>query len=162
MKHDQQQELPQSVYRLAADSRLTLLTKELTAPNGLAFLPNGKYLYIDDDGTRTIRRYNFHKDGTISDGMVFGDMTDPVNGQPDVGRAWLFQAICHRRQQCLCFADKNTGIPRLPEEVLTGATRPGQTRRLRVPARSVLILITSHLNLILSLPRYHFRKYPAS
>jgi gluconolactonase len=67
MKHDQQQELPQ-----------------LTAPNGLAFLPNGKYLYIDDDRTRTIRRYNFHKDGTISDGMVFGDITDPVNrGVPD-------------------------------------------------------------------------------
>ncbi len=60
------------------------MTKELTAPNGLAFLPNGKYLYIDDDSTRTIRRYNFHKDGTISDGMVFGDMTDPVNrGVPD-------------------------------------------------------------------------------
>jgi gluconolactonase len=84
MKHDQQQELPQSVYRLAADSRLTLLTKELTAPNGLAFSPNGKYLYIDDDNTKSIRRYNFHKDGTISDGMVFGDMTDPVNrGVPD-------------------------------------------------------------------------------
>lgn len=84
MTKDQQQELPQSVYRIGPDNTLTLLTKDQTAPNGLAFSPDGKYLYIDDDNTKDIRRYSFHKDGTISDGTVFGDMKDPTNrGVPD-------------------------------------------------------------------------------
>ncbi|MHB1938399.1 MAG: SMP-30/gluconolactonase/LRE family protein [Acidobacteriaceae bacterium] len=84
MTRDQQQELPPSVYRIGADNSISLLTTELKAPNGLAFSPNGKYLYIDDDDARNIRRYRFHKDGTISDGMDFGDMHDPENrGVPD-------------------------------------------------------------------------------
>ncbi len=84
MRPGQQQELPESVYRIGAGNSMTLLTTELTAPNGLAFSPNGKYLYIDDDDRRNIRRYKFHKDGTISDGMDFGDMHDSVNsGVPD-------------------------------------------------------------------------------
>ena len=84
LRRDQQQEQPQSVYRLAADHTLTLLTRELLAPNGLAFSPDGKYLYIDDGKLKGIRRYDFHKDGTISGGILFGDMKDPVNrGGPD-------------------------------------------------------------------------------
>lgn len=83
MTKDQQQELPQSVYRLGKDNTLTLLTAELKAPNGLAFSPNGKYLYIDDDDKKNIRRYRF-KNGALSDGMDFGDMKDPDNrGVPD-------------------------------------------------------------------------------
>lgn len=84
MTKDQHEELPPSVYRLAADNRMSLLTTDLKAPNGLAFSPNGKYLYIDDDDSMKIRRYKFHKDGTISDGMDFADMTDPQKrGVPD-------------------------------------------------------------------------------
>jgi gluconolactonase len=79
----QDEELPPSVYRLGADNNLTLLTDELKAPNGLAFSPNGKYLYINDDDRRNIRRYRFEH-GTISAGMDFGDMHDTVNhGVPD-------------------------------------------------------------------------------
>ena len=84
LRKDQEQEQPQSVYRLGPDHSLTLLTRELLAPNGLAFSPDGKYLYIDDDKTKEIHRYDFHKDGTISGGMVFGSLVDPVNrGSPD-------------------------------------------------------------------------------
>jgi gluconolactonase len=84
LRHDQQQEQPQSVYRIGADHSLTLLTRELSAPNGLAFSPDGKYLYIDDDKTKEIRRYDFHKDGTISGGMDFGSLIDTENrGGPD-------------------------------------------------------------------------------
>jgi len=84
MTSDQHQELPQSVYRIGAGNTLTLLTSELKAPNGLAFSPDGKYLYIDDDLRVNIRRYKFHKDGSISDGIDFADMHDPVHrGDPD-------------------------------------------------------------------------------
>jgi gluconolactonase len=84
MTKDQHEELPPSVYRIGPDNTMSLLTTDLKAPNGLAFSPNGKYLYIDDDDSMKIRRYKFHKDGTISDGMDFADMTDPEKrGVPD-------------------------------------------------------------------------------
>ena len=77
------EELPPSVYRLGPQNQLTLLTDELKAPNGLAFSPNGKFLYVDDDDRRDIRRYRF-KHGSISAGIDFGDMHDAVNrGVPD-------------------------------------------------------------------------------
>ncbi len=83
-RQGQVQEQPVSIYRLDAKNNLTLVTREQTAPNGLAFSPDGKYMYTDDDDTKSVYRYNFHKDGTVSDKMTFGVMTDPVNrGVPD-------------------------------------------------------------------------------
>lgn len=81
LRRDQEQEQPQSIYRLASDRTLTLLIRDagLSAPNGLAFSPDGKYLYIDDGKTKDVRRYDFHKNGTISGGMVFSSLADPVN-----------------------------------------------------------------------------------
>jgi len=69
----EKQETPfQGVYRLDGKGKVTLLTKELKQPNGLAFSPDGKYLYIDDTNQRTVRRYQFHK-GMLSGGVVFAD-----------------------------------------------------------------------------------------
>ena len=39
-------ELPHSVYRIAPDGKLDLVTAELNGPNGLAFSPDEKKLYI--------------------------------------------------------------------------------------------------------------------
>ena len=53
------QEIPyQGVYRLGSDGSVRLLTKDLTAPNGLAFSPDGKRLYVDDTRQREIRVYD--------------------------------------------------------------------------------------------------------
>ena len=62
----------QGVYRLAADGSVTLLTKELTQPNGLAFSPDGKKFYVDDSKQRNIRVYDF-VDGTLKNGRIFGE-----------------------------------------------------------------------------------------
>ncbi|MGD0427635.1 MAG: SMP-30/gluconolactonase/LRE family protein [Candidatus Acidiferrales bacterium] len=71
----QTQEIPfQGVYRYGQDGTdMTLLTRELTQPNGLAFSPDGKHFYVDDSEQRNIRVYDFHMDGTISNGRVFGE-----------------------------------------------------------------------------------------
>jgi gluconolactonase len=70
------QEVPfQGVYRVDGSGKVTLLTKELDQPNGIAFSPDGHYLYVDDSSKKNIRRYRFHPDGTVSDGMIFGDET---------------------------------------------------------------------------------------
>ncbi|QHN03502.1 SMP-30/gluconolactonase/LRE family protein [Granulicella sp. WH15] len=69
----EKQETPfQGVYRLDAKGNISLLTKDLQQPNGLAFSPDGKFLYIDDTAQKNIRRYRFHK-GALSDGTIFAD-----------------------------------------------------------------------------------------
>jgi gluconolactonase len=70
----EKQEIPfQGVYRLDATGKLTLLTKDLTQPNGLAFSPDGKKFYVDDDEHRNIRVYDVTKNGTLSNGRIFGE-----------------------------------------------------------------------------------------
>jgi gluconolactonase len=71
---DQKQELDfKGVFRLDAKGQLTLLTKELTEPNGLAFSPDGKRLYVDDSSQRNIRVYDLQADGTLLNGRIFGE-----------------------------------------------------------------------------------------
>ncbi len=62
----------QGVFRLDASGKVTLLTKELSQPNGLAFSPDGKKFYVDDSEQRNIRVYDFQRDGTLANGRVFG------------------------------------------------------------------------------------------
>lgn len=79
------QQIPfQGVYRIDAKGNVTLLTKELSQPNGLAFSPNGKRFYVDDSEQRNIRVYDFKHDGTIANGRIFGDEHGaPHEGVPD-------------------------------------------------------------------------------
>jgi gluconolactonase len=70
---DQKQELDfKGVFRLDARGQVTLLTKDLTEPNGLAFSPDGKRLYVDDSTQRNIRVYDFQQDGTLRNGRILG------------------------------------------------------------------------------------------
>ena len=72
----QKQEISyQGVYRLDEKGTVTLLTKDLTQPNGLAFSPDGKRLYIDDDDKQqlNIRVYDVAAGGALSNGRIFGE-----------------------------------------------------------------------------------------
>lgn len=79
----------QGVYRFSAeDSILTLLTKELTRPNGIGFSPDGKNMYVaNSDPERAIWMvYDVTNDGNIENGRVFYDATEKVKqekGLPD-------------------------------------------------------------------------------
>lgn len=81
----QKQEIPfKGVYRISKDGQVQLLTKDLTEPNGLAFSPDGKKLYVDDSTQRNIRVYDFQSDGTVANGRIFSDETaGPKDGVPD-------------------------------------------------------------------------------
>ncbi len=81
----EKQELPfQGVYRLDENGGLRLLTKDLIQPNGLAFSPDGKHFYVDDDEQRNIRVYDVAADGTLSHGRIFGEEPGGKNdGVPD-------------------------------------------------------------------------------
>jgi len=73
-------ELPYNgVYRLSADGELTLLTDELSFPNGIAFSPDESHVYVNADYNR-IMRYAVNADGTLSNGEVFieGEGSDGI------------------------------------------------------------------------------------
>jgi gluconolactonase len=73
------------VYRLL-DGKLQLLTKEMTRPNGIAFSPDEKYLYISnsDPKQKVWMRYEVQPDGSIKNGKVFFDVTAQTeDGMPD-------------------------------------------------------------------------------
>jgi gluconolactonase len=74
---DPRKELPYSgVYRWK-DGKVTLLAQELTGPNGIAFSPDEKYLYVGnwDEKKKVVMRYGVQADGTLDPGEVFFDMT---------------------------------------------------------------------------------------
>jgi gluconolactonase len=77
------------VYRISSkDGSVTLLTKELTFPNGIAFSPDEKTLYVaNSDPKKAIwMAFPVHDDGLLGDGRVFFDATSLVatrKGLPD-------------------------------------------------------------------------------
>jgi gluconolactonase len=84
---DPRKELPFSgVYRLDKNGRLRLLTSELTGPNGLAFSPDERFLYVDnwDVNRKVILRYPVLADGSLGKGDVFLDVTTSHPGE----QAW--------------------------------------------------------------------------
>ena len=70
------------VYRLSRNGALTLLTKELGAPNGLAFSPDEKKLYISDSQRALWLVYDVKDDGTIANGRTFFDATEFKKSRP--------------------------------------------------------------------------------
>ncbi len=82
--NDKKRELTfQGVY-LLKDGKLQVVVKDLALPNGLAFSPDEKYLYVDNSVKKTIMRYDVATDDTLSKGKVFADMTaERGGGNPD-------------------------------------------------------------------------------
>ncbi len=64
--------------------KLQLVIKDLGRPNGLAFSPDEKFLYVAESGTKVWMRYHVQPDGSVTDGAVFLDPAgDPAKGVPD-------------------------------------------------------------------------------
>ncbi len=76
------------VFRRTPSGEVTLLTRDMTRPNGLAFSPDEKLLYVaQSDETAAIWRvFDVQPDGAIANGRVFLDvtsMTKTKKGLPD-------------------------------------------------------------------------------
>ena len=74
---DPRKELSFSGIFCLINGELKLVTQDFSGPNGLAFSPDEKYLYVDnwDEKHKVIMRYEVHPDGTLSNGQVFFDAT---------------------------------------------------------------------------------------
>jgi len=74
---DPRRELPFTGVFSLNNGMLRLLSTDLTGPNGIAFSPDEKYLYVTnwDVKKKVVMRYEANTDGTLSNGTVFFDMT---------------------------------------------------------------------------------------
>lgn len=74
----------QGVYRIDPDGEIVLLTDELSRPNGIAFSPDERLIYVaNSDPERAIWMvYDLIEDGGISNGRVFYDATADVGREP--------------------------------------------------------------------------------
>src|SRR5215831_9983383 len=74
---DPRKELPFSGVFCLCQGKLRLVSRDLNGPNGLAFSPDKKYLYVGnwDAAKKVVMRYPVRPDGTLEKGEVFFDMT---------------------------------------------------------------------------------------
>ncbi len=74
---DPRKELPFSGVFGILGGKLTLLSKDLTGPNGIAFSPDERFLYVGnwDEKKKVVVRHPVNPDGTLGKGTLFFDMT---------------------------------------------------------------------------------------
>jgi len=108
IKQDEQELTFQGVYSLDVEKeKLTLLSDDLDRPNGLAFSPDEKIIYIADSSNRRhVRAFKVDRDGNLSQGSVFAEIRSELPGNPDgmkvdvegnlyvaaAGGVWVFSA----------------------------------------------------------------------
>ena len=76
------------LFRISKSGEVTLLTKEMTRPNGIAFSPDEKILYVaqSDSAAPIIRAFDVNDDGALSNSRVFYDASSEYGkrkGSPD-------------------------------------------------------------------------------
>jgi gluconolactonase len=72
------------VYRFS-NGRAQALVRDLNRPNGLAFSPDFKFLYVNnsDPAKNLVMRYDVAPDGALANGRVFADLTSKTEGLAD-------------------------------------------------------------------------------
>jgi gluconolactonase len=80
---DPRRQLPFSgVFRWRPDGTVTLLTREFSGPNGIAFSPDEKTLYVGnwDPAAKLVKQYSIRRDGSLDAGRTFVDLTQRIPG----------------------------------------------------------------------------------
>ncbi len=72
------------VYRLSKNGKLTLLTKEVQAPNGIGFSPDEKTRYVADSKQALWFAFDIKSNGTLGKSRVLFDGREITKGRPGV------------------------------------------------------------------------------
>ncbi|WP_347239939.1 SMP-30/gluconolactonase/LRE family protein [Oscillatoria sp. FACHB-1406] len=84
IESEQQEQPCQGVYKISPDrAEIVLVADDFLTPNGLAFSPDEKTLYIDDSERKLIRAFDVKADGTLANSRIFHDMKTNKPGLPD-------------------------------------------------------------------------------
>ena len=111
------------VYRVSADlGSMSLLTDEMVGPNGIAFSPDERILYVSDARQRHIKAFDMLPNGVVAKqtSRVFADL-----GGPEPGVAGRHQG--GQRRQCLFGRRRRALHPRCQGQ----EARPHRPRRGR-------------------------------
>jgi gluconolactonase len=131
------------VYRLTAAGKVELMTKDLPYPNGLAFSPNEKKLYIANSlPDKFWMVYDVQADGTLANGKMFLDLSkEPADGVPDgmkVDRAGNLYATGPGGVLVISPQGKRLGAIQLPEIPANCAWGDADGKSLYMTARTSL------------------------
>ncbi|NJC27320.1 SMP-30/gluconolactonase/LRE family protein [Neolewinella antarctica] len=111
------------VYRLDTDGEITVLTKDITRPNGIEVTPDDKFLIVSNSDAKSSfwNKYPLLDDGTIGPARLLMDVTDrraTEKGSPD---GMVMHSTGH------LFATGPGGVYVFhPDETLLGIIRTGQ------------------------------------
>jgi len=141
-------------------TRITLLVTDLTRPNGIAFSPDEKYLYVNNSEPKKIwMRYPVKADGSLGNGELFFDATsEKAEGSPDgmkvdtagnvwssgPGGVWIFSP-----------EGKHLGTIRVPEKVGNLTFGDSDNKTLYITASSHLYRVRVKQPGILTPDRRH-------
>jgi gluconolactonase len=68
------------VYHITPKGAMSLIAKPAGRPNGIAFSPNGRILYVDNSDDRNVRAYDVDRNGEVSNERV---VVSNIEGVPD-------------------------------------------------------------------------------
>ena len=131
-------------------SKLQLLISDLPRPNGIAFSPDERYLYVNNtEPKKNWMRYPVHADGSLGSGTLFFDATsDQSPGAPDgmkvdvqgnlysagPGGVWVFSPEA-----------KHLGTVRVPEKVGNLAWGDSDGKALYITASSSIYRVRANV-----------------
>jgi gluconolactonase len=137
---DPKRELPFSGVFMVREGAVTLVTDELEGPDGLAFSPDERYLYVGnwDPERKVVMRYELDRSGAVSGGRVLCDLT-AADGEDAIGGLKVDQAgnlyVCGPGGIWVLSAQgRHLGTLRLPESPHNLAWGDDDARTLYVTA----------------------------
>jgi gluconolactonase len=135
-------DLPAGMVFLLKNGKLQLTTAELQRPNGLAFTPDEKHMYLAENARdkRNIMRYAVQPDDTLAKGEIFLDMnSSPLPWLPDALKVDERGNVYSQGEGGLWIispAGKHLGTVLMPERPTSQAFGDADGKTLYITART--------------------------
>ena len=125
------------VYSVTPAGRISLVTRSMARPNGVALSPDGRILYVADSDARNVMAFDLDADGNTSRGREF---INSIDGSPDglrVAKGGNLYIAC-RGIAVYTAAGKFLRMIQIPEQPSNCAFGDPDLRTLYVTARTSL------------------------
>jgi sugar lactone lactonase YvrE len=73
----------QAIWRVSPDGKLSIAAQDFGLPNGIAFSPDEKSLYLGDTSRKKLYQFDVAVDGTLSGRKLLADLTSSETGAVD-------------------------------------------------------------------------------
>jgi gluconolactonase len=73
----------QAIWRISPNGKMSIAAQDFGLPNGIAFSPDEKSLYLGDTSRKKLYQFNVSADGTLSERKLLADLRSPEAGAVD-------------------------------------------------------------------------------